>query len=44
VTPCAACIVHVETMSANLLVEPQTQCRWFVSGLTSKSLGRFSPV
>jgi hypothetical protein len=44
VTPCAVCIVHVETMSANFLVEPQTQCRRFVSGLTSKSLGRFSPV
>jgi hypothetical protein len=44
VTPCAVCTVHVETMSVGFLVEPQNQDRRFVSGLTSKSLGRFSPV
>jgi hypothetical protein len=26
------------------LVEPQNKGRWFVSGLASKPLGRFSPV
>jgi hypothetical protein len=41
VAPCAVCIVHMETMSASVLVEPQNQGRWFVSGLASKSLGRF---
>jgi hypothetical protein len=38
---CAVCTVHVETRSASFLVEPQNQDRQFVSGLTSKSLGRF---
>jgi hypothetical protein len=42
VTPCAVCTVHVETRSASFLVEPQNQGRWFVSGLPSKPLGRFS--
>jgi hypothetical protein len=41
VTPCAVCTVHVETRSVGFLVEPQNQGRWFVCGLTSKSLGRF---
>jgi hypothetical protein len=41
VTSCAICIVHVEMRSASFLVEPQKQGRWFVSGLTSKALGRF---
>jgi hypothetical protein len=44
VTPCSVCIWHVETRSAGFLVEPQNQGRRFVSGLTSKPLGRFSPV
>jgi hypothetical protein len=30
--------LHVETMSANFLVEPQNQGQWFVSGLASKPL------
>jgi hypothetical protein len=34
----------VETRSTSFLVEPQNQGQWFVSGLTSKHLGRFSPV
>jgi hypothetical protein len=38
VTQCMACTVHVETRSAGFLVEPQNQGRWFVSGLTSKSV------
>jgi hypothetical protein len=41
---CAVSIVHVEMRSVSLLVEPQNQGRWFVSGLASKPLGRFSPV
>jgi hypothetical protein len=41
VVPCAVCIVHVETRSVGFLVEPQNQGRRFVSGLASKSLGRF---
>jgi hypothetical protein len=41
VVPCAICTVHVETRSADFLVEPQNQGRRFISGLTSKSLGRF---
>jgi hypothetical protein len=41
---CAVYIVHVEMRSVSLLVEPQNQGRWFVSGLASKPLGRFSPV
>jgi hypothetical protein len=44
VTPCAVCTWHVETRSVGFLVEPQNQGRWFVSGLTSKPLGWFSPV
>jgi hypothetical protein len=44
VTLCAVCTVHVETRSEDFLVEPQNQGRWFVSGLTSKPLGRFSLV
>jgi hypothetical protein len=39
--PCAVCIWHMETRSAGFLVEPQNQGRRFVSGLASKSLGRF---
>jgi hypothetical protein len=38
------CAVHVETTSVSFLVEPQNQDRRFVSGLSSKSLGRFSSV
>jgi hypothetical protein len=41
---CKVCTWHVETRSAGFLVEPQNQGRWFVSGLASKPLGRFSPV
>jgi hypothetical protein len=41
---CAVGTVHVETRSASFLVEPENQGRWFVSGLASKPLGRFSPV
>jgi hypothetical protein len=44
VAPCAVCTVHVETMSASFLVDPQNQGRRFVSVLASKSLGRFSSV
>jgi hypothetical protein len=44
VTPCAVCTVHVETMSASFLVDPQNQGRRFVSVLASKSLGQFSSV
>jgi hypothetical protein len=44
VVPCAVCTWHVETRSAGFLVESQNQGRRFVSGLTSKPLGRFSPV
>jgi hypothetical protein len=38
------CAVHVETRSTCFLIEPQNQDRRFVSGLTSKPLGQFSPV
>jgi hypothetical protein len=41
VEPCAVCTWHVETRSTGFLVEPQNQYRRFVSGLTSKPLGRF---
>jgi hypothetical protein len=41
VAPCAVCAVHVETRSADFLVEPQNQGGRFMSGLTSKPLGRF---
>jgi hypothetical protein len=44
VAPCAVCTWHVETRSAGFLVEPQNRGRRFVSGMTSKPLGRFSPV
>jgi hypothetical protein len=44
VAPCAVCTWHVETRSASFLVEHQNQGERFVSGLASKSLGRFSPV
>jgi hypothetical protein len=44
VTSCAVCTMHIEMRSACFLVEPQNQGRWFVSGLTSKPLGRFSLV
>jgi hypothetical protein len=40
-SPCAVCTMHVEMRSANFLVEPQNQGRWFVSGLASKPLGWF---
>jgi hypothetical protein len=39
--PCVICTMHVETRSANFLVEPQNQGLRFVSGLTSKPLGWF---
>jgi hypothetical protein len=38
---CGVCTVHVKMRSVNFLVEPQNQGRRFVSGLASKSLGRF---
>jgi hypothetical protein len=41
---CVVCTCHVETRSAGFLVEPQNQGRQFVSGLTSKPLGRFLAV
>jgi hypothetical protein len=41
VTLCAVCTVHEDTRRASFLVEPQNRGRWFVSGLTSKPLGRF---
>jgi hypothetical protein len=44
VAPCVICTVHVEMRSAGFLVEPQNQGRRFVSGLTLKTLGWFSPV
>jgi hypothetical protein len=44
VTLCAVCTVHVEMRNADFLVEPQNQCRRFVSDLALKSLGWFSPV
>jgi hypothetical protein len=37
---CAVCIVHKETRNVDFLVESQNQGRHFVSGLTSKPLGR----
>jgi hypothetical protein len=42
VTPCVIYTVHMEMKSVSFLVEPQNQGRRFVSGLTSKPLGRFS--
>jgi hypothetical protein len=44
VTLCAVCTVQMEMRSVGFLVEPQNQGRWFVSGLASKPLRRFSPV
>jgi hypothetical protein len=41
VAPCAVYTVYMETRNAGFLIEPQNQGRWFVSGLTSKPLGRF---
>jgi hypothetical protein len=38
---CAVYTIHKETRSASFLVWPQNKNRWFVSGLTSKPLGRF---
>jgi hypothetical protein len=44
VTSCAVCTMHIETRSVSFLVEHQNQGRRFVSGLTSKALGRFLSV
>jgi hypothetical protein len=44
VMPCAVCTIHMETRSADFLVEPENQGRQFFSGLASKLLGRFSLV
>jgi hypothetical protein len=41
VTLCAVCTVYKEMRRVGLLVEPQNQGRWFVSGLNSKPLGWF---
>jgi hypothetical protein len=41
VAPCAVYTWHVETRSVGFLVKPQKQGQWFVSGLATKSLGRF---
>jgi hypothetical protein len=41
VASCVVCTVHVKMRRAGFLVEPQNQCRRFVSGLASKPLGRF---
>jgi hypothetical protein len=38
VAPCAVCTWHVETRSADFLVEPQNKGRRFVNGLASKTL------
>jgi hypothetical protein len=38
---CVVCTVHMLTRSADFLVELQNQGQQFVSGLTSKPLGRF---
>jgi hypothetical protein len=40
VTLCVVCIMHNEMRSAGFLVWPQNQGQRFVSGLTSKPLGR----
>jgi hypothetical protein len=42
VTLCVVCTIHKEMRSASFLVEPQNQDRRFISGLTSKPLGRIS--
>jgi hypothetical protein len=44
VTLCVVCTMHDEMRSTDFLVEPQNQARRFVSGLTSKPLGRFLSV
>jgi hypothetical protein len=41
VTLCAICTMHVETRSADFLVEGQNHGRRFVSSLVLKPLGRF---
>jgi hypothetical protein len=41
---CVVCTMHMMIMSTGFLVEPQNQGQRFVSGLTSKPLGRFSPL
>jgi hypothetical protein len=41
VAPCAVCTMHMETRCTGLLAEPQNQGRRSISGLASKSLGRF---
>jgi hypothetical protein len=41
VMPCAVCTMHMEMRSVGFLAEPQNQGQLFVSGLTSKPLGRF---
>jgi hypothetical protein len=41
VTLCAVCTVHVETRSASFFIEHKNQGRRFISGLTTKPLGRF---
>jgi hypothetical protein len=41
VASCVVYTMHVETRSVSFLVEPQNQGQRFVSGLASKSLGRF---
>jgi hypothetical protein len=41
---CVICTVHIEMMNASFLVEHQNQDQRFISGLASKSLGKFSPV
>jgi hypothetical protein len=44
VMSCVICTVHIEMRSVSFLVEHQNQDRWFISGLASKSLGKFSSV
>jgi hypothetical protein len=44
VAPYSVCTVHMEMRSKSFLVEPQHQGRWFINGLASKPLRRFSPV
>jgi hypothetical protein len=41
-TLCEISTVHKEMRNASFLVWPQNQGQWFVSGLTSKPLGRVS--
>jgi hypothetical protein len=42
VTLCVVCTMHKEMRSTSFLVEPQNQDQRFISGLTSKPLGRIS--